>query len=473
MGMQHQSILRIAVILQLFVGSSVQAQIGTILWSDEFNTSSSILGSTSYWTARTGNNNGWGNGELQVYTSDSSNVAIEDDLLVITVVEHLSNDTTPPVRTFSSARLDTFEKVHVKYGTISAKIQVPNVVEGLWPAFWTLGSINATFPANGEMDIMEIGQGLALEEGLGNRRSISGAHWERNGAYTTNAGSRDFASNLNDTFFVYTLDWTPFNITTYVNDDVVWGMDISDANCVDCEEFHDFHYLLLNVAVGGGFTSGSGSSSSSSGCGSSSSGSSGTGCELRTAEDITAPLPASMLVDWVRIYDNGYAEILIEIDEGQVTTPETPPATAPITAPIPVSVVAPVSVPNPVPVPSVVAPVIPPAPVAEVVVPPAVAPVGVVAPVIAPSEDNIFFPRPNSGKGGKGSGKGGKGSGKGGGNSNANIGGDSNSKKSKKGKGDSSSSVESALNSAASISLQDHRATSYFIGAALIFAAII
>jgi len=40
---------------------------------------------------------------------------------------------------FTSARLDTANKVHVQYGVISARIWVPNVDAGLWPAFWLLG----------------------------------------------------------------------------------------------------------------------------------------------------------------------------------------------------------------------------------------------------------------------------------------------------------------------------------------------
>ena len=452
--------------------STVQAQAGTLLWSDEFNTTGSSSSTTidaSYWTARTGNNNGWGNGELQIYTSDVQNVAIQDnEYLAITVLEHLSTDnTTPAVRTFSSGRIDTYEKVHIKYGTISAKIQIPNVDAGLWPAFWTLGAVNASFPfpSNGEMDIMEVGQGLAIEEGLGNRRSISGAHWERDGAYTTMAGSRDFSSNLNDTFFVYTLDWTPFNITTYVNDDQVWTMDTSDANCADCEEFHRFHYLLLNVAVGGGFTSGSGSSSSgssssSSGCGSSSggsSGSSGSGCTLRTPEDITAPLPATMKVDWVRIFDNGYSDIVI-VDDGQVTTPTAPTpvaVTAPVPVPVPVEASTPVVAPVPVPV-EAVAPVIAVPTSVVAPVPAAVAP-SLIAPVASPTEDeNIFFPRPSSNGGSGKGGKGGKGGGKGGdGDSNSSAdsavtGGSAKTKsgKSKKGKSSSSEQNDLSINSA-------------------------
>lgn len=392
----------------------------TLLWSEEFNyaTSADII---KYWTPRLGNNNGWGNSELQIYTNNEQNLAIVDNtILEITVLEH-SDNSTPPIVTYSSARIDTKGKVEVLYGTISAKIQIPDVDAGLWPAFWTLGSLNATFPAMGEIDIMEAGQGVAIDLGLANQRVISGAHWERNGSYTTNAGYRDFTNNLNDTFYVYTLDWTPFNITTYVNDDMVWTMDITNTSCPDCEEFHQPHYIVLNVAVGGYFTSSGGSGSSSSGGGSSSSGcgssssssgnSSSSGCgNLRTPDDITAPLPGTMRVDWVNIYDNGFGTEVTIVD----STPVAPVPAAPV------AIVTPVSTPST----NVVIPTIPisvPSP-----------PVGIVTPTLSltpTSESEILFPnRPifngggkgsGKGKGGKGSskkgkGKGGKGKGKGG-----------------------------------------------------------
>jgi len=95
-------------------------------------------------------------------------------------------------------------------------------------------------------------------------------------------------------------------------------MDINSTVCTDCEELHQPHFILLNIAVGGGFTNSrysSGSSSSSSGCGVSSSigshshsGSHG-GCG-RTPEEITADFPATMYIDWVRIYHNGFTSIV-------------------------------------------------------------------------------------------------------------------------------------------------------------------
>lgn len=81
------------------------------------------------------------------------------------------------------------------------------------------------------------------------------------------------------------------------------------------------------MAVGGGFTSGGESSSaaSSSCAGSSSSaGASSSGdCPSRGPEDITAPFPAEMQVDWIRLYDNGSTIIT-------PSAPTLPPTLAPL-----------------------------------------------------------------------------------------------------------------------------------------------
>ena len=128
-------------------------------------------------------------------------------------------------------------------------------------------------------------------------------------------------------------------------------MDIDETSCPDCEEFHRPHFLILNMAVGGGFTSGT--SSSSSGCSSSSYGDSCAG--LRTADDITATLPATMFVDYVYIYDNGYTEVTFPSGTpvDGAGTGDCPPDLVP--APIPAAVPVPVSSPGvtePAPVPT-------------------------------------------------------------------------------------------------------------------------
>lgn len=302
--------------------------IGDLLWSDEFATPSL---NTDFWNIRTGAG-GWGNFELQEYTADALN--LQDNALEIRVTR--TGDAT-----FSSGRIDTAQTVEFLYGRVEARIQTPNVVEGLWPAFWTLGSSfsdGTPWPACGEVDIMEVGQGLALAEGLGNNRVVSAAHWEFREAYATYAGKRDVGFNLNDGYSTFVLDWTPQALITYVNGAEVWRMDINSTKCEDCEEFHQPHFIVLNVAVGGGFTSSSESSSSASssssvGCSSSSSAKSGDDCStIRTPDNITAPLPGAMLVDWVRIFDNGFASLTSGSSSDIITQA---PATSPTGTPQP------------------------------------------------------------------------------------------------------------------------------------------
>eukprot|EP00980_Cylindrotheca_fusiformis_P008176 scaffold1729_cov117-Cylindrotheca_fusiformis.AAC.14 len=199
---------------------------------------------------------------------------------------------------------------------------------------YTTGAVSVSggevgWPNSGEIDIMEIGQGLAITEGVVNRRVISGAHWEFEDRLAAYALWKTFNVDLNKGFHIYKLEWTPTSLSTYVDDVKVWEMDIGSANCVDCEEFHQPHFMVLNLAVGGYFTStggsgssGSSGSSSSSGCSSSgsSSSSSGEGCgEPRT--DVTAPLPADMQVDWVQILDNGFSEVSPSPEPTPVPTP--------------------------------------------------------------------------------------------------------------------------------------------------------
>ena len=69
---------------------------------------------------------------------------------------------TPPPNngsTWFSARMKTQGLQNFQYGRIEASIQLPDTTnQGLWPAFWSLGSdINTTpWPACGETDFMEV-----------------------------------------------------------------------------------------------------------------------------------------------------------------------------------------------------------------------------------------------------------------------------------------------------------------------------
>jgi beta-glucanase (GH16 family) len=249
-----------------------------LLWSDEFNSGTAPDGSV--WSYDLGGG-GWGNSELQGYTSDAANVRVEGGNLVITAREQVLKGNR---RSFTSARLKTENKLTFKYGTIEARIRVPNLANGLWPAFWTLGNNFGLvgWPASGELDVMEMGSAGAIAAGVVNRRVGSTAHWEHNNAHASYGLTYDSPSDLSGSFHVFRMEWTPTLITTYVDGNWIWAIDITSTSCTDCTEFHEPHFLLLNLAVGGTYTG------------------------ITQASNITAPFPAEYAIDYVRIYDNGF-----------------------------------------------------------------------------------------------------------------------------------------------------------------------
>ncbi len=269
-----RSVLILAAVL-LALPSIATAQ---LVWSEEFDSGTAPDGSVWSYDLGAG---GWGNSELQEYTSDPANVRVENGTLVITAQEQVLKGNR---RKFTSARIRTEDKLTVQYGTIEARIKVPDLADGLWPAFWTLGNDfgQVGWPDCGELDVMEMGSAAAISEGVVNRRVGSTAHWEHNNGYAGYGLTYDAASDLAGSFHTYRMEWTPSLISTYVDNNWIWSIDITPGSCTDCTEFHQPHFVILNLAVGGSFTG------------------------LYRASDITAPMPAELVVDWVRIYDNGF-----------------------------------------------------------------------------------------------------------------------------------------------------------------------
>lgn len=301
----------------LLLSGITSAFSATLLWSDEFDNSMSYELDEQYWDYDLGTGaNGWGNGELQMYTRDNSNVRVEDGNLIIQAHKRTAEDGSVE---FTSARVNTMGKVAFKYGTLAAKIQMPDTVSGLWPAFWLMGDVDRDWPDCGEVDIAELGW-----RGRDNRKVYSGAHWVHNGTYALHDASADFPTDLNGAWHIYRLEWNSSFIETFVDDMSVMKLDIGPA-CSDCEEFHWEHGILLNLAVGGAFTT----DQVTCGGSSSSSGSSG-GCDFRGPEDITAPLPGNMAVDWIRLYDNGETEFIGAELSGTASTLSPTTSLAPV-----------------------------------------------------------------------------------------------------------------------------------------------
>lgn len=317
------SVMSLVVLLQqkptlYHVDASSLAATTDMVWSDEFTT---LL--RTNWNVATSDSFVPSAG-IQTFTSDSVAISGKDYLTITT-------DKTSST-SFESGQVDTYNKVHFQYCTVTARIKIPNTTTGLVPTFYTQGvNTSKVWPYNGEIDIMKVGQGNASATGSGNERAVSGIHYVNgDGNYYSNTGSRDCGTDLSSNYYIYTLDWTPTTITTFYNDRQIWSTDIGNCNDNDdCTEFHQPHYMLFLVSVGGSFPS---NTCTKLGAASASGGTIPNACSKNdelSASDITATVPATMSVDWVRIYDNGYCQLTVVDNDGSNSIPKTPVA-API-----------------------------------------------------------------------------------------------------------------------------------------------
>ncbi|MCA9254041.1 MAG: glycoside hydrolase family 16 protein, partial [Phycisphaerales bacterium] len=149
--------------LAILMCSASLAQAGTPpIWAEEFNGETLDL---STWTYDTGGG-GFGNQELQYYTARNQNVRVDNGNLVITAIRENYQG-----KEFTSARIKSHGRFSFRYGSLEARIKVPTLANGLWPAFWLLGANigQNTWPACGETDILEMGSSTAISSGVTDR----------------------------------------------------------------------------------------------------------------------------------------------------------------------------------------------------------------------------------------------------------------------------------------------------------------
>lgn len=259
-----------------FATAQVNAQRYELVWSDEFNVDG--VPNQLIWAHDIGRGSGgWGNGELQYYTADTSNTKIRDGLLYITARRQTFGGAN-----YTSARLKSQYRMDLTYGRFEIRAKLPRG-RGLWPAVWMMPTDSrfGGWPRSGEIDIME-GRGNDVTKVEGT------VHYWRAGCTSTNVlecrefrgNSRTLPSgNFADEFHVFAIQWDAQGINWYVDDVLYHSIRKSTLNA-QWYPFDERFYFILNLAVGGAFF----------------------GPDATNIDDTA--LPQSLVIDYVRVFQD-------------------------------------------------------------------------------------------------------------------------------------------------------------------------
>jgi beta-glucanase (GH16 family) len=135
-----------------------------------------------------------------------------------------------------------------KYGRFEMRGRI-DARPGLWPAFWTLG-VEGEWPSNGEIDIMEFYRGKLLANVAWGTNRRWTAKWDSSATPLEQLGGPDWSKQ----FHIWRMDWDEKSIKLYVDDRLLNETDLRQTINGDAERknpFHQPHYLLLNLAIGG------------------------------------------------------------------------------------------------------------------------------------------------------------------------------------------------------------------------------
>ncbi len=223
----------------------------SLVWSDEFDYAGAVDASKWFHQTYPPNNGSWFNNEEQHYTNQLSNSSVDNGTLKITAIKESYEDpSTGSTKQYTSARLNS--KYAFKYGRVEVRAKLPPA-QGTWPAIWTLGkNISETgaywqtqgygdtsWPFCGEIDIMEQDTNKSKTSGAFHFPDTSGNH-----TYTYDTID---VSDTGNTWHVYAMEWTAESINLMVDDVVFHSLNNSQNPYFDNE-----HFILLNIAMGGG-----------------------------------------------------------------------------------------------------------------------------------------------------------------------------------------------------------------------------
>lgn len=242
--------------------SNIQAQFnptGTgykLVWQEEFDQEGEV--NPSNWSFEKGFVR---NNELQWY--QEANALQHEGMLVITGKrEQVKNTKFDAENTdwrrnrefaeYTSSSINTRGKYEFQYGIMEVRAKIDTAL-GMWPAIWTLG-ITKPWPSNGEIDVME------YYRVKGQATILANAAWADEGQYNAkwDDAKIPFSEFLEkdpdwpSKFHLWRMEWTDKTIKLFLDEELLNEVDLArTVNPDGFNPFHQPHYILLNLAIGG------------------------------------------------------------------------------------------------------------------------------------------------------------------------------------------------------------------------------
>lgn len=249
----------------------------TQIWSDEFDGAAGAPIDTTKWRYDLADGCpgtcGWGNNEKEYYTNSPENIALngQGQLRIVGRVAPAGLSCYYGACRYTSAKVTTRGKMEASPpGRVEARIKLA-LGQGLWPAFWMLGRNIGTvgWPTSGEFDIME-------NKGSDSLRTSSAVHGPGYSGNTPFVHLQPLAhGTIASEFHTFAMEWDSLHIRYFVDDSVHYVVSRSDVQQYGNWVFDQPSFVILNLAIGGHFDG---------------------------DPQSDAIFPATMLVDYVRVY---------------------------------------------------------------------------------------------------------------------------------------------------------------------------